>query len=164
VHKLSGFTFPDRLGPFPRHVLKIYDAAGRNVSAGYDIIGNISVTICVYPAPLTGTGAPRSSKSKGSILDAEYGKCLHTITTRYRAECVSQGPSALACPGGKLHGRDARFRYAKRGVQLGSVLHLFHHGDNFLKVRATYRRHEEEYALAKIGLLLEAFRCPKKPR
>jgi hypothetical protein len=162
VHRLSGFAFPDVLGPFPRHWLTIYDPDGRNVSAAYDIIGNISVTIYVYPIP--GQPADSASSSKDVVLEAHYRACMHEITTRYKANCVSEGPFALEHGTARLVGKQAKFQYSRYGISVGSILYLFHHGDNFLKLRATYRTQEEEYALAKISELLEAFKWPEKPK
>ena len=160
VHRASGFLFPDKLGEFTRHKLTTYDAAGRNVSAGYDIIGNISVTLYVYPVlHEDGQGVADPTALLGKHAQAVVNDVLKHHAG---ATVQSEGHSELAAGTNSLPGRVVLFRYEDMGVPLGSALHLYLWGDYFVKFRTTYRPQEEEYSLAELMKLMKAMTWPDR--
>ena len=132
VHTQSGFIFPDKLGDFTRHKLTVYDAAGRDVSAGYDIIGNISVTIYVYPV---GKQVEARIKGPQGLVDWHVKAVEDEIVKHHQGAVLkSEAPSQLVAGTDSLPGRIALFRFTDMGVPLGSSLHLYLWGQNFVSL------------------------------
>src|SRR5579871_4889014 len=111
-HEASGMEFPTTVGEFTRTSLLQYDRAGRNISARYEIAGQVSkivATIFVYPAPAV-SGSMRTERCD-SQLDSAAADMARTHPRLHR---TGTDDVTLAQSGGNHQARRATFDYEER--------------------------------------------------
>jgi hypothetical protein len=99
----AGFPMPERVGPFRRVAVTQYDAAGTDISAGYDRILDgetrpVSATVYVYPA-------------RGADLDRYFDTLLRDLGAQHGGATPEFRKNILLA--GRHVGRYAVFGYEK---------------------------------------------------
>lgn len=128
IHEDSGFAFPARIGSFARATGRQYDAAGRDISIGYN--GDIPSVVTVYVYPANGSDLESSLTSQSAEILTNYPgaritgrRTVQVTPADIRAESVTFAFSTL---------------FFGKEQPLHSELVLARHGDNFIKYRITY--------------------------
>jgi hypothetical protein len=135
-HTESGMQFPVSLGEFRRSSVRQYDAAGRDVSAGYDVSSTsvpIAITVYIYPSPaVRSIGSPQSviAEAKRTLARGEFRRVMNEIKQAHQnARAISdEEVSALASSDSQL-GYLGRVTYtasfAGRVQPVDSLAYLF---------------------------------------
>lgn len=129
VHRYSQFSFPARFGRFHRVMPLQYDAAGRDVSVGYNLdFPPIVVTVYVYPAEQT-------------TLEQELARRQEEITGMHaNARLVARGTTTVS--NRKVRALSAEYTYTEKfagAVQpLRSTLFVARRGQYFMEFRISH--------------------------
>ena len=129
VHRSSGFTFPLLLGKFHRVMPHQYDAAGYDVSVGYNLeFPPVAVTIYVYQAGQ-------------ASLEQEFARRQAEVTGVHpAARLVAQGATTVSPE--KVRALSADYTYDEKfagAVQpVRSTLLVARHGEQFVEYRISY--------------------------
>jgi len=167
-HTGSGIRFPATLDRFARTRVRVYDAAGKDVGAGYDLADTqtpVAVTLYVYPAPkLTSVGSSEEvvETAKRTLLDAHFSEVKASILRRHQgAKLLSEGKTTLRFRGVRLDGRAAAFgmreHFAHRLQPLVSHVAVFAFGESLIKFRITHPARCSEQARPLIKAFRDAF-------
>lgn len=119
VHQASGMDFPSRVGEFQRASGHVYNANGRDISVGYNMLGvngTIVATVYVYPAPsLISIGSPDNviADARAKLTQMEFARRKREIVLSHRdATLLDESPYDLVQASGSLAGWKAVFSYA----------------------------------------------------
>jgi len=136
THPDAGFPMPETAGPFRRVAVTQYDVAGRNLSAGYNLVPGeghslpIAATLYVYPA------------RPGSDLDARFDALVRDIaashggaTPEFRTNVLLSDRRLVARYA--VFGFKEPFGVLKKGIPLRSYLVLYQWSGWWVKWRAT---------------------------
>lgn len=150
VHADSGFHFPARIGSFARVSGHQYDAAGRDVSVGYN--GDIPSVVTVYVFPAAGEDIEAALVAQSADVLAAYPGAQ--VVDRRRVQVSPADVSAEAV--------SFRFSAMFQGKEqpLLSELVLARHGERFIKYRITYPVALADLAGDDSGKFLQHFRWP----
>ena len=105
----TGMVFPDKVGEFQRVAVHRYDARGRNVSAGYNLIlGDAGVAVTVYVYPLE----PRAGETARQACDREFTGVTGAIVSANPGNKAMGEKAVQGAVGGEaVPGRMAAFTY-----------------------------------------------------
>ena len=150
-HSASGMHFPATGGGFTRVGTRQYDAAGLDVSAGYNSVSPsapIAVTVYVYPSPpVYSIGSPPAvvADAKRTLARREYQRAMHEILQlRPGARILSEEDVPAPAPAAHPSGFLAHFNYSENFAgqirPVESLLYVYCHvGDAWtIKYRVTY--------------------------
>jgi hypothetical protein len=130
VHVSSGFHFAEWLEECVRGMPHDYDAAGENVSVGYDCPDTPWLTIYVYPNSFGGAPDPQD----------HFDLVLHDVVAMSpTAQLKWRTPSDLKLGSRTMPGFEARLDWLDSYGSFGSLALLIPDGDRFVKVRASAR-------------------------
>ena len=167
THDASGMKFPSSVGRFLRGEINQYDASGKDVSAGYNLLDRSCPTAAtVY---VSDGGRVVSFGSSDEVIDktrellfdnAFEGVKAAVVEANPGAELVSEGDVELGQAGRLYAGKKATFRYEREFAgerrQVQSDAFLFPYGQWHIKYRFTYPA--EMNAGEEIGAFMRALR------
>lgn len=147
-HEVSGMTFPETVGEFRRTSVKQFDAAGRNVAAGYNLLrlgSAIALSVYVYPGPVDVRlfPWPRIGGIREDVIPTFFSDVKTAVVTEHPgANLVRENTVTLTQGKVTLSGHHAVFQFdgsTPYGTQkFQSEAFLFARGRWFVKCRATY--------------------------
>jgi hypothetical protein len=160
-HEASGLAFAEGYGEFRRVSAYRYDAAGLDMSVGYDARSpgcRVVTTFYVYPTPrmtLIGAAPDVVASTEQQWLEREYAGVKAVIGSgRGVTGGALENPVATPAAGAPLRGKSLRLFMTG---DLTSELRLFVYDHQwFLKYRFTYPTACEAQAHPQIGELLRA--------
>ena len=174
VHQATGMKFPPRVNQFVRVKLSRFDAAGRDISVGYNLylppVGKAvyaSVVMTVYIFPTGGSGGPNAAQ--GDLFNTQFEKVKGEIVQAHPgAELIREGGAVLTQNGAPCEGRRAAYRFvvpSSFGPQLvRSDAYLFARGDWFLLYRVSYQSQREGFVDVDIRNFMETLSWPPSVR
>ncbi|HTJ78063.1 MAG TPA: hypothetical protein VL357_03630 [Rariglobus sp.] len=132
VHTYSKVVFPNKIGPFIRDGVRVYDQAGLDVSVAYHCPAPISITATVYsfPSPkLTSIGSPPDViQVAREHLTANYFNDVKQEIVRVHPNAVEIQSRAISGPESTI-GKYAEYKLREsfwgQIQDLGSRLYLF---------------------------------------
>jgi hypothetical protein len=153
VHVASGFSFPNKIGDFQRVMARQYDAAGRDVSVGYDLNQpQIAATIFVY-------------LSNGRLLETEFVVRENEIVAQHQGTKLVDRGTALITPK-KTQALVANYEYtdnfAGRLQLLRSRLIVAQRGDWDIEYRFTYPASEGAKGASLVDFLQNVYLWPEE--
>ena len=161
-HAATGLLFPASLGLSPRVETSVYDDAGRDVSAGYDLFPSFAaVTLYVYPLPAGETVEQAFDEAKVELALA------HTDWRAVGGETAAAGRLLGGAAGAPVYQSvyrgdrpDPAFNVPVESVL--ALAQLARPGDDgrsyLVSVRATYPAERADEARAALGELLRDWR------
>ena len=131
-HAASGMRFPPRVAGFEIVEQSVYDAAGRDISVGYNLYrpdAMIVATVYVYPAPGAGNAKP-DADTRAREGRAELERRKQEVTgANPAAVLLEEGPTTLSQPSGSIDGWRASYRmtgkFGRETEVLRSELYVF---------------------------------------
>ncbi len=122
-HRASGMAFPAEVAGFVRDQPHVYDAAGLDVSLGYDLPGpngGMIATVYAFPAPTNATSADGAR-----ILFARYKDEIAAVRGGARPVAEARAEAPPGAPGAE--GWHASYAYTQdfRGARTALRSHLF---------------------------------------
>jgi len=167
-HTGSGIVFPEKINGFRRVNTIVYDEAGKDVSAGYnleDFHNQIALTLYVYPGPrLVSIG------SSDHVIETARRKLTYDHYEVIKAGVVHEHPKAVLSGerdltmwfrGEHLYGRAAKFTYRQRFAhfpqEVISYAEVFAYGKWIIKFRITHPERTENKAQVAIDNFRRAF-------
>ncbi|MBN2684697.1 MAG: hypothetical protein JXR40_05415 [Pontiellaceae bacterium] len=165
IHSYSQVVYPPNLGAFSRGQLNLYDAEGKDVSYGYNLMSrddHVAVTIYSYPAPkLVSIGSRKSVvlNAKRLLFNQQSSAEIQDILNYNRpAELVESRAVENRMGTSEIDGLYAQFRYQEiLGMTRNNVLselYLFQKDKWLIKYRITYPAVIEEKAKKLIETLM----------
>ena len=136
IHLSSGMRFPATCADFTRTGIHPFNAAGTDISCGYNFwseTGAVAVTVYVYPTPpVRSFGSPDSviDDAKRTVALSEFRKCQSEIVGAH-PDAQLLGESACPAPNGSPiaygHFADYSFRddFARRTQPVESWLYIY---------------------------------------
>lgn len=136
VHAPSGMRFPAEVGDFHRVDIIKYDAAGLDVSAGYDLTtltGGVAATVYVYPAPpLVSIGSPADvvASARARLCKGEFERRKSEVAASHLGARLTEEKEVPPVQGSaSTMGRMATFEFQDlfwgRRQPLQSELYVF---------------------------------------
>ena len=135
VHPVSGMTFPVAVGEFRRVNLIRYDAAGADVSVGYNLggpTGGVVATVYVYPASSLGAidAKQDAAPARVALCGNEFqGRKAEIFRYHRGVRVVDEKDVPITFAGTSMTGRMAAFAYddvfGGRLQPLQSELYIF---------------------------------------
>ncbi len=150
-HAASGMRFPNTIDGFTRDGIHQYDAAGRDVSVGYnrlDPAAPVAVTVYVYPSPtIHSFGSPASvvADARATLARGEFERVKNEIKQAHPgATLQSEAEAVRSSQGTVRNGLTARFSYTDvfagslRPVRSLAYVDCYVGGSWTIKYRITY--------------------------
>jgi hypothetical protein len=150
VHRASGFMFPIRIGLFRRVNTNQYDAAGEDVSVGYDAGVLIAATVYVYPAA-------------GRAMEAEFASRRAEVMGVHKgASFVSERAVTVTPQHRKARAAFFTFSDVFKGSpqELESELVVAQSGARFVEYRFTYPAASADRASTEVAQFMESLAWP----
>jgi len=148
-HRASAIAFPATVGLFPRGEVKLYDAAGEDIGAGYDLrnlLNPVAITVYVYPGPkLLSIGSPPEviATARKHLTDNHFEAIKRELIKYHpQASATADEEVHVIFRGQSLYGRAAAFRseelFAGRIQPVVTCAEIYAYGKWIIKFRATY--------------------------
>jgi hypothetical protein len=152
THIASGFSFPNKIGPFQRVMTRQYDTAGQGVSVGYEVDRpRIAATIYVYP-------------SSGRLIETEFVVRENEIVSLHQDTKLIDRGTGFVGPK-KIPGLVANYEYtdtfAGKVQPLRSRLVVVRRGDWNIEYRFTYAASEGANGASLVDFLQNGFVWPE---
>ena len=168
VHRETGIVFPATVGGFSRGEVKLYDAEGADMSAGYDLADpacQVAITVYVYPGPrLISIGSPPAviATARKHLTDGHFEQVKREVLKYHpHAAAVSDQESSMAFRGQSLYGRIATFKsveiFAWRTQAIVTQAEVYACGRWIIKYRITYPAALEQAAAESVHAFKKAF-------
>lgn len=142
LHQGSGTVFPLKVGGFVRLRVVQYDAEGKDVSAGYDLVtpgGRVTLTEYVYPAP-----AAADAKAREAACTGLFEGAVQAISERHPTFRKAPGSDPVAVDGTEpalrhraIYTYRTRFHGTEQPVRSQLDLYCYIAGDWLVKYRVT---------------------------
>jgi hypothetical protein len=134
IHSASGMTFPSAVGGFRQVEVRQYDATGKDVGVGYNLVSpevQVVATVYVYPAPsLISIFSPPEvvADARAHLCQGEFTRRKQEILDAHpRARLIQEGEARP--PGGRAPGHVASYEFESvfghRLQPVGSQLYVF---------------------------------------
>ena len=150
-HTPSGMLFPSSQGEFTRVSVRQYDAAGLDVSAGYNFLSPslpVAITVYVYPSPpVRSFGSPADVVSgvKRTLAQGEFQRVKNEIKQAHQdARILAEEEIVTPALEAPRSGYFARFGYfenfASQALPVESTVYLYCYvgGEWTVKFRITH--------------------------
>jgi hypothetical protein len=157
-HRESGIVFPETVAEFSRGEVKLYDAAGQDTSAGYNLAAPtnlVAITVYVYPGPrLISIGSPPDvvAAARKHLTDGHFeGVKGEVVKYHPSATAMSDQETGMTFRGRSLYGRTAAFKaeevFAGRIQPIVTRAEVYAFGKWIIKFRITYPVASEKAAV-----------------
>jgi hypothetical protein len=152
THTAAGFTCPASSATARRLSVRQYDAAGRDVSCGYEL--SVGVTVTVYMFPLN----TRTLEEAFQTVKKETCQGIQVC------ELLSEGPFTIGPAADPIEARRGVFRLKPPNLAEGSLVRsevvIATRGSKLIEFRATFRPEAGSSALGVVEEYYRTFPLP----